>query len=144
VTERQQGYLELPCGKACARSFGRKRAAAAEIAAVFQPACLTNAALFDYDLGIDMSKPRLQLVHSSNGIRPKAGDPQGGHGFRPLVIPGGARTKSAPGESAWEVAFQLIDFGILNYLAFLEASTMALKAHNPTAPVRIEMRDGRS
>jgi hypothetical protein len=100
--------------------------------------------LFDHDLGIDMSKPRLQLVHSSNGIRPKAGDPQGGHGFRPLVIPGGARTKSAPGESAWEVAFQLIDFGILNYLAFLEESTMVLKAHNPTAPVRIEMRDGRS
>jgi hypothetical protein len=91
-----------------------------------------------------MSKPRLQLVHSSNGIRPETGHPQGGRGFRPLVIPGGARTKSTPGENAWEVAFQLIDFGILNYLAFLEASTMVLRAHNRTDPVRIEMRDGRS
>ena len=116
-------------------------AAAAAISAVSKPACLTIAALFDHNLGIDMSKPRLQLVHSSNSIRPEA---KGGRSFRPLVIPGGARTRSAPGESAWEAAFQLIDLGFLNYLAFLEASTAVLRAHNRTAPVHIEMRDGRS
>jgi hypothetical protein len=174
VTERQRSYLELPYGKGLARDPSTRRrvagregkshlsggakylsqsawshstltvAAAAEISAVSKPACLTIAALFDHNLGIDMSKPRLQLVHSSNGIRPEARHPQSGRSFRPLVIHGGARTRSSPEESAWEVAFQLIDLGFLNYLAFLEASTMVLRAHNRTAPVRIEMRDGRS
>ncbi len=104
-------------------------AVAAEISAVSKPACLTIAALFDHNLGIDMSKPRLQLVHNSNSIRPEAGHPQSGRRFRPLGIPGGARTRAVPGENAWEAARALIDISYLNYLVFLGASMTALRAH---------------
>ena len=66
-----------------------------------------------------MSKPSLQLIHCSNGIRPGAKRRQNGGGFRPLVIPGGVR--SVPGERSWEAALELIGLGFLvcyaNYLA---------------------------
>ena len=88
--------------------------------------------------GVDMSKPRLQLIHCSDGIRPGAKHRQHGRGFRPLVIPGGARARSVPSENSWEAALKLIDLGFLishvNYLAFLQASTIALDACNWTDP----------
>lgn len=71
-----------------------------------------------------MSKPRLQLIHCSNGIRPRAKRQQNGHSFRPLVIDGGV--KSVPGEYSWEAALELFGLGLLvfygNYLAFLKAN----------------------
>ena len=79
------------------------------------------------NLGIDMSKPSLQLIHCSSGIRPGAKRRQNGRTFRPFVIHGGARVRSAPGERSWEAALELIDLGFLvfyrNYFAFLGAST---------------------
>jgi hypothetical protein len=90
------------------------------------------------NLEIDMSKPRLLLIHCSNGIRPGAKHRQRGRGFRPLVIHGGARAQSAPRESSWEAAFQLINLGLFvshgNYLAFLQASITVLEAFNRTVP----------
>jgi len=59
------------------------------------------------NLEIDMSKPRLLLIHCSNGIRPGAKHRRRGRSFRPLVIHGGARARSAPRESSWEAAFEL-------------------------------------
>jgi hypothetical protein len=95
---------------------------------------LAIADLFDHNLGIDMSKPHLQLIHSSNGIRPEAKHARNGHSFRPLVIPGGARARSMPGENAWEAGLELINLGLLNYLCFLQASMTVLAAHNWTDP----------
>jgi hypothetical protein len=83
-----------------------------------------------------MSKPRLRLIHCSNGIRPKAKHRQRGRSFRPLIIHGGAR--SAPRENSWEAALELINLGFLishvNYLAFLQASLTVLEAYNRTDP----------
>jgi hypothetical protein len=81
-----------------------------------------------------MSKPRLVLVHCSNGIRPKAKHRHHGSSFQPLVIQGGARARSVPGESSREAALKLIELGFLvfqiNNLAFLEASIRVLEACN--------------
>jgi hypothetical protein len=90
------------------------------------------------NLEIDMSKPRLLLIHCSNGVRPAAKHRQRGHSFRPLVIHGGARARSVPRESSWEAALELINLGFLishgNYLAFLQASITVLEAYNRTDP----------
>jgi len=75
-----------------------------------------------------MPKPRLQLIHCSNGIRPAARRLQNGRGFRPLVIDGGMN--SAPGAHSLETALELFNLGLQvcygNYLAFLEASRVVL------------------
>ena len=85
-----------------------------------------------------MSKPRLLLIHCSKGIQPGAEQRQRGRGFRPLVIHGGARARSAPRESSWEAALELINLGLFishgNYLAFLQASMTVLEAYNRTDP----------
>ena len=105
---------------------------------IVKPACLTIAVWSTTNLGIDMSKPRLRLIHCSNGVRPRAKHRQHGRSFRPLVIHGGARERSVPRESSWEAALKLIDLGLLishvNYLAFLRASKIVLEAHNWTDP----------
>ena len=79
-----------------------------------------------------MSKPRLQLIHCSNGIRPEAKHRQRGRSFRPSVIHGSARARSAPRENSCEAALELINLGFLisqvNYLAFLQASLTVLEA----------------
>jgi hypothetical protein len=79
-----------------------------------------------------MSKPRLQ--HCSNGIRLGGKPRHHGRSFRPLIIHGGVRAKSAPRESAWETALELIDLGfsisLRNYRAFLQASITILEAYN--------------
>src|SRR6202035_4369264 len=99
-------------------------------------ACLTIAVSSTANLEIDMSKPRLLLIHCSNGVRPGAKHPQRGRGFRPLVVHGGARARSVPRESSWEAALKLFDLGFLacqlNYLAFLQASLTILETHNWT------------
>ncbi len=75
-----------------------------------------------------MSKPSLQLIHCSNGIR--SGARRNGRSFRPLVIDGGVR--SVPGEHSWEAALELFGLGLLvcygNYLAFLEANMTVLRS----------------
>ena len=75
-----------------------------------------------------MSRPRLQLVHSSNGSLPGALHRQRKRGFRPLVMQGG-RAKSAP--SSWETGLELFNLGFLasglGYLAFLQASVTVLE-----------------
>ena len=84
-----------------------------------------------------MSKPRLQLIHCSNGIRPGARHRPQGRGFRPLVIDGGAPARPV-GASPWEAAVEMVELGVLishaNYLAFLEASITVLGVHNWTDP----------
>jgi len=84
-----------------------------------------------------MSKPRLQLIHCSNGIRPDAKARPRDRSFRPRVIDGGAQARSV-GASPWEAGFELINLGLLishaNYLAFLEASNIVLRVHNWTDP----------
>jgi hypothetical protein len=101
-------------------------------------ACLTIAVWSTTNLGIDMSKPRLRLIHCSNGVRPRAKHRQHGRSFRPLVIDGGVRARSVPRESSWDAALKLIDLGFLifhvNYLAFLQASITVLEAHKWTDP----------
>ncbi|MDE5453532.1 hypothetical protein GWE18_11760 [Bradyrhizobium sp. CSA112] len=76
-----------------------------------------------------MSKPNLQLIHSSNGIPLRAKRPQNSRSFRPLVIDGGVG--SVPGEPGREAALELFDLGLLvfhrNYLAFLEAHMAVLR-----------------
>src|SRR4030088_159567 len=105
---------------------------------VLKPACLTIAVSSTTNPGIDMSKPRLQLIHCSNDIPPRAKRRQHGRSFQPLVIHGGARARSAPRESSLETVLKLIDLGFLvhqlNYLAFLQASLTALESHNWTDP----------
>jgi hypothetical protein len=101
---------------------------------IVKPACLAITVLLTTNLGIDVSKPRLRLIHCSNGIRPRAKHRQHGHGFRPLVIHGGARAGSAPNEGSWDAVLELIDLGFStyhgNYLAFLQAGIAVLEAHN--------------
>jgi hypothetical protein len=88
------------------------------------------------NLGINVSKPSLQLVHCSNDIRPGAKRRQNGRSFRPLVIDGGV--KSAPVQHSWETALELFNLGLhvcnANYLAFLEASMIILNDLNWTDP----------
>jgi hypothetical protein len=76
-----------------------------------------------------MSKPSLQLIHCSSGIRPGATRRQNGRSFRPVVIDGGV--KSAPGEHSWEAALELFNLGVLvfhaNYRAFLQANMIVLR-----------------
>jgi hypothetical protein len=83
-----------------------------------------------------MSKPSLQLIHCSNGIRPGARRRRNDGGFRPLVIDGGVR--SWPAEHSWEAALELFDLGLLvfcrNYLAFLEANMTILNGPNWSDP----------
>jgi hypothetical protein len=85
-------------------------------------ACLTIVVSPTTNLEIDMSKPRLLLIHCSNGVRPEAKHRQRGRSFRPLVIHVGARARSVPRQSSWEAALELINLGLLishgNYLAF--------------------------
>ena len=85
-----------------------------------------------------MSKPLLLLIHCSKDIPRGAAQRQRGRGFRPVVIDGGARARSAPRESSWEAALELINLGCLicrgNYLAFLQASITVLEAYNRTDP----------
>jgi hypothetical protein len=92
--------------------------------------------LVDHKSGNYMSKPRLLLIHCSKGIQPRAEQRQRGRGFRPLVIHGRARARSAPRESSWEAALELINLGFLisrcNYLAFLRASTTVLEVCSRT------------
>src|ERR1700693_1162831 len=88
---------------------------------------------------IDMSKPRLQLIHCSNGIRPEAKHRRHGRSFRPLVIQGGRASEiRAERESSWEAALELINLGFSishrNYLAFLHASITVLGAYKWTDP----------
>jgi hypothetical protein len=83
-----------------------------------------------------MSKPSLQLIHCSNGIRPGAKRRQNGRSFAPRVIDGGVR--SVPGEHSWEAALEQFNLGLLvfygNYLAFLEANMTVLNGPNWTDP----------
>lgn len=78
-----------------------------------------------------MSKPTLELIHCSNpsGAKHRA---RGGRRFRPLVIQGGARTRSV---SSWEAALELIHLGLAvsneSYLCFLQA---LLDTHTQTDP----------
>jgi hypothetical protein len=99
-------------------------------------ACLTIAVSSTTNLEIDMSKPRLVLIHCANGIRPGAKPREHGRGF--LVIHGGARARSVPKKTSWEVGLELIDLGFLvshgNYLAFLQTSITALEAYHGTDP----------
>jgi hypothetical protein len=83
-----------------------------------------------------MSKPSLQLIHCSNGIRPGAKRRRTGRSFRPLVIDGGA--KPAPRAHPWKAALELFDLGLVvfygNYFAFLEANMIVLNGSNRTDP----------
>lgn len=83
-----------------------------------------------------MSRPRLQLVHCSNGIPPEA--KHGQHGFRPRVIHGGARARSVPRESPGQAALELIHLGFLishcSYFAFLQASIAVIESYNRADP----------
>jgi hypothetical protein len=101
-------------------------------------ACLTITVSSTTTLEIDMSKPRLQLIHCSNGIRPEAKNRQHVRSFRPLVIHGGARARPVPRENSWEAALELINLGFSisygNYLAFLQASITVLEAYKWTDP----------
>jgi hypothetical protein len=85
-----------------------------------------------------MSKPRLLLIHCSNGIRPGAKHRQRRRSFRPLVIHGGAQARSVPRESSWEAALEPINLGFLvfhaHYLIFLQASIAVLEAYNRPDP----------
>jgi hypothetical protein len=79
-----------------------------------------------------MSKPRLLLVHSSNGTQPGADRRLRTRGFRPSVIQGSGRAKSAPGEISWDAPLKLMNLGFLascrNYMAFLQVSMAVLEA----------------
>jgi hypothetical protein len=101
-----------------------------------KPACLTIGVSSTTNLGIDMSKPSLRLIHCSNDIGPRAKHQRYGRSFRPLVIDGGAPARSAPRENSLETVLKLIDLGFLafqlNYLAFLQASLAALESQNWT------------
>jgi hypothetical protein len=80
-----------------------------------------------------MSKPRLLMIHCSDGIRPGVKHRQQGR-FRPLVIHGGRPCR----ENSWEAALKLIDLGFsishANYLAFLQVNIAVLNAYNWTDP----------
>jgi hypothetical protein len=87
-----------------------------------------------------MPKPRLRLVHSSNGSRLEVEYRLRDRSFRPFVIKGGARARSAPTENSWEAAFSLFNLGFLaachNYVAFLQTSIAVLEASNRTDPAK--------
>jgi hypothetical protein len=88
-----------------------------------------------------MSKPSLQLIHSSNGVRPGEKRRRTHRSFRPFVIDGGV--KSAPNEHSWDVAPEPIDVGFLAfykiYLAYLEASATVLGAPFWTDPEKTQL-----
>jgi hypothetical protein len=79
-----------------------------------------------------VSNRSLRLIHCSNDVAPESKHRKRGGSFRPLVIQGSARLRSAPRKSSWDTTLELIDLGFLvahaNYLAFLQASTMVLAA----------------
>jgi hypothetical protein len=106
-----------------------------------KPACFMIALASTANLGIDMPKPSLRLIHCSNDIRPRAKHQRHGRSFRPMVIDGGAPARSAPRENTLETVLKLIDLGLsafqLNYLAFLQASLTALDSQNWTEPEKI-------
>jgi hypothetical protein len=96
------------------------------------------------NLEIDMSKPRLLLINCSNGVRLGGKPRHHGRSFRPLVIHGGARAKSAPGASAWEAALELMNLSfsisIRNYRTFLQASIAILEAYDRTDPEKDQLK----
>lgn len=83
-----------------------------------------------------MSKPSLQLIHCSNGIRPGARRRPNDRSFRPLVIDGGVR--SVPAGHPWDAALEPFGLGLLvlygSCLAFLEANMALLNRLNTTDP----------
>jgi hypothetical protein len=83
-----------------------------------------------------MPRPRLQLVHSSNGAQPGADRRPRTRGFRPSVIQGSGRAKSAPGEIAWDAPLKLMNLGFLaschNYVAFVQVGLAVLEACSRT------------
>ena len=83
-----------------------------------------------------MPRPRLQLVHSSNGTQPGADRRLRTRGFRPSVIQGSGRAKSAPGEISWDAPLKLINLGFLaschNYVAFVQVGLAVLEACSRT------------
>jgi hypothetical protein len=81
-----------------------------------------------------MSKPHLLLIHCSNGARPEAKHRQRGRRFRPVVIHGGARARSAPRESLWEAALELsiLVFQFPMAITLLQASMTVIEAYNRT------------
>jgi hypothetical protein len=93
------------------------------------------------NVGIDMSKPSLQLIHCSNSIPAGAKRRHAKRSFRPEIIDGGV--KSATSEHPWETALELFGVGVLvawgNYLALLEASTTVLNGSNWTDPEKVGM-----
>ena len=81
-----------------------------------------------------MSRPRLQLVHSSNGTQREADRRQRDRSFRPSIIQGSVQAKSAPGDISWDAPLKLMSLGFLascrNYMAFLQVSMAVLGACN--------------
>jgi hypothetical protein len=100
----------------------------------YQTRLLNDRRLVVHNLGIEMSKPSLRLIHCSNGIRPTAKHRLHGRNFRPLIIHGGARARSVPSDRSWEAALESIYLGFLISHAFLRASITVLEAHNWTDP----------
>jgi hypothetical protein len=88
-----------------------------------------------------MSKPGLQLIHSSNGVRPGEKRRRTRRSFRPFVIDGGV--KSAPSVHSWDAAPEPTDVGFLAfykiYLAYLEASATVLGAPFWTDPEKTQL-----
>ena len=83
-----------------------------------------------------MPRPRLQLVHSSNDTQPEADRRQRNRSFRPSVIQGSGRAKSALGEISWDAPLKLMNLGFLaschNYVAFVQVGLAVLEACNRT------------
>ena len=81
-----------------------------------------------------MPRPQLRLVHSSNDTPLEAIHRPSERSFRPSVIQGGARATSAPEESSWEAAVELINLAFMsscrNYAALVQASMAVLEACN--------------
>jgi hypothetical protein len=81
-----------------------------------------------------MPKPRLRLVYSSNDAQPGAVPRPSERSFRPSVIHGSLRARSAPEENSWEAAVELINLAFMsscrNYAAFVQASMAVLEACN--------------
>jgi hypothetical protein len=79
---------------------------------------------------IDMSKPRLRLVYSSNGTQLGALGRRRSRGFEPPVIQGGGASFALE-ESVWEAGVELVHLGLLascrNYLTFVQASVTVLE-----------------
>lgn len=81
-------------------------------------------------LEIEMSKPRLRLVHSSTGGEPRAPRRRRGRRFRPLVLQG-ERAGFAFEDGAWQTGLELVHLGLLafcrNYVAFVRTSVAVLE-----------------